>query len=135
MATTSITGRSLTLTIGGKTYADQASTVVLSIDNNQQVLETLSGRAYKSIDWSGTLEVDLYADWGVATGLCAQLWDATKSAPDTSLAFTFVAGSTPFSTISGKAFPAYPPQGGAATDVLTTKVSLVIDASQALTRA
>ena len=135
MATTSITGRSLTLTIGGKTYADQASTVTLNIDNNQQVLETLSGRAYKSVDWSGTLEVDLYADWGVTAGLCAQLWDATKSAPDTSLAFTFVAGSTPFSTIAGKVFPAYPPQGGGATDVLTTKVTLVIDASQTLTRS
>lgn len=135
MATTSITGRSLTLTIGGKTYADQASTVTLSVDSNQQTLETLTGRAYKTIDWAGTLEVDLYADWGVTGGLCAQLWDATKSAPDTSLAFSFVAGSSPFSTIAGKVFPAYPPQGGAATDVLTTKVTLVIDASQTLTRS
>jgi len=135
MATTAITGRSLTLTIGGKTYADQSATVTLSMDNNQQVLETLAGRAYKSVDYSGTLDVEMYADWGVAAGLCAQLWDATKSAPDTSLAFTFVAGSTPYSTITGKCFPAYPPQGGAATDVLMTTVSLVIDTSQAITRA
>ena len=135
MATTAVTGRSLTLTIGGKTYADQTSTCTLSLTNNQQVLETLTGRAYKTVDYAGTLDVEMYADWGVAAGLCAQLWDAAKSAPDTALAFTFVAGGTPFSTISGKVFPAYPAQGGGATDVLTTTVSLVIDTSQAITRA
>lgn len=134
MATTAITGRSLTLTIGGKTYADQSSTVTLSMENNQQVLETLAGRAYKTVDFSGTLDVEMYADWGVATGLCATLWDAAKSSPDTSLAFTFVAGSTPFSTITGKVFPNYPTQGGAATDVLTASVSFTIDTSQAITR-
>jgi hypothetical protein len=134
MATTVTTGRSLTLTIGGKTYADQTATVTLSMDNNQQVLETLAARVYKTVDYSGTLDVQLYADWGVAAGLCAQLWDAAKSAPDTSLAFTFVAGATPFSTISGKVFPTFPPQGGAATDVLSTSVSLVIDTSAAITR-
>lgn len=134
MATTVTTGRSLTLTIGGKTYADQTATVTLSMDNNQQVLETLAARYYKTVDYSGTLDVELYADWGVAAGLCAQLWDAAKSAPDTSLAFTFVAGASPFSTIAGKVFPTFPPQGGAATDVLSTSVSLVIDTSAAITR-
>jgi len=135
MATTAVTGRSLTLTIGGKTYADQTSTVTLSLTNNQQVLETLSGRVFKTIDYAGTLDVEMYADWGVAAGLCAQLWDAAKTAPDTSLAFTFVAGGSPYSTISGKVFPAYPAQGGGAVDVLTTTVSLVIDTSSAITRA
>ena len=135
MATTAITGRSLTLTIGAKTYADQSASVTLNLDNNQQVLETLAGRAYKTVDYSGTLDIEMFADWGVAAGLCAQLWDAAKSAPDTSLTATFVAGSTPFSTITCKVFPAFPPQGGAATDVLTTSVSLVIDTSQAITRA
>lgn len=135
MATTTTTGRSLTLTIGGKTYADQASSVTLSITNNQQVLETLAGRVYKSIDWEGTLDVEMYADWGNAAGICAALWDAAKSAPDTSLSFTFVAGGSPYSTITGKVFPAYPSQGGGATDVLTSTVSLVIDASSALTRS
>jgi len=134
MATTAITGRSLTLTIGAKTYADQSASVTLNITNNQQVLETLAARAYKTVDYSGTLDIEMYADWGVTGGLCAQLWDAAKSAPDTALTFTFVAGSTPFSTITGKVFPAYPAQGGAATDVLSTSVSLVIDTSQAITR-
>lgn len=134
MATTTVTGRSLTLTIGAKTYADQGASVTLSIDNNQQVLETLAARAYKTVDYSGTLDIEMYADWGVTGGLCAQLWDAAKSAPDTSLTATFVAGSSPFSTITCKVFPAFPPQGGAATDVLSTSVSLVIDTSQAITR-
>jgi len=135
MATTTITGRSLTLTIGAKTYADQSASVTLNLENNQQVLETLAARAYKTVDYSGTLDIEMYADWGVTGGLCAQLWDAAKSAPDTSLTATFVAGSTPFSTITCKVFPAFPPQGGAATDVLSTSVSLVIDTSQAITRA
>jgi len=132
MATTAITGRSLTLTIGAKTYADQTATVTLNLANNQQVLEVLSGRVYKTVDYSGTLDIEMFADWGVAGGLCAQLWDAAKSAPDTSLSFSFVAGST--STIAGKVFPAFPPQGGSATDVLSTTVSLVIDTSSAITR-
>jgi hypothetical protein len=135
MATTTVTGRSLTLTVGAKTYADQGSSVTLNLTNNQQVLETLAGRAFKTVDYSGTLDVEMYADWGVATGLCATLWDAAKSAPDTSLTFTFVAGASPYSTITGKVFPAFPPQGGAATDVLTTSVSFVIDTSSAITRA
>ena len=96
------------------------------------MLETLAARAYKTVDYSGTLDIEMFADWGVVGGLCAQLWDAAKSAPDTSLSFSFVAGAT--STIAGKVFPAFPPQGGAATDVLSTSVSLVIDTSQAITR-
>lgn len=134
MATTTTTGRSLTLTIGGKVYAEQSASVSLSLDNNQQVLETIQSRVFKTIDFSGTLDVEMFADWGVTAGLCAQLWDAAKSAPDTALAFTFVAGTTPFSTIAGKVFPAFPSQGGSATDVLSTSVSLVIDTSQAITR-
>ena len=59
MATTVTTGRSLTLTIGGKTYADQTATVTLSMDNNQQVLETLAARYYKTVDYSGTLDVEM----------------------------------------------------------------------------
>jgi hypothetical protein len=135
MATTAITGRSLTLTIGAKTYADQSASVTLNLANNQQVLEVLSGRVYKTVDYSGTLDVEMFADWGVTSGLCAQLWDAAKSAPDTSLSFSFVAGSSPYSTIAGKVFPAFPPQGGSATDVLSTTVSLVIDTSTAITRS
>lgn len=134
MATTAITGRSLTLTVGGKVYGEQASSVSLNLDNNQVVLELLNNRAYKTIDFSGTLDVELYADWGIATGICAQLWDAAKTAPDTSLTFSFVAGGSPFSTIAGKVFPAFPTQGGTANDVLTASVSLVIDTSVAISR-
>lgn len=134
MPTTAITGRSLTLTVGGKVYAEQASTVTLNLANNQAVLELLNGRAYKTIDFSGTLDVEMFADWGVATGICATLWDAAKTNPDTSLTFSFVAGSSPFSTIAGKVFPVFPSQGGAGNDVLTTTLSFTIDTSVAITR-
>ena len=61
---TYITGRELTLTIDGDSYDAQASTVTLEVTNNQQVLEVLSGRAYKTVDATATLNVEMYADWG-----------------------------------------------------------------------
>ena len=47
---TYITGRDLTLTINSVNYDAQASTVTLTTELNQAVLEVLSGRAYKTID-------------------------------------------------------------------------------------
>jgi hypothetical protein len=125
MAATYITGRSLTLTVGAKAYNDQASTVTLTLESNQAVLEVLSGRAYKTIDASGTLDVEMYADWGAAQSICQALWDATKTAPDTTLSASFVANG---STFACDVYPAYPAVGGGAVDVLTTTVSLVIKA-------
>lgn len=125
MPATYITGRNLTLTIGAKSYNDQASTVTLELTSNQQVLEVLSGRAYKTIDASGTLNVEMFADWGAANSICQALWDATKTAPDTTLAATFVANG---STFACDVYPAYPAIGGGAVDVLTTSVALTIKA-------
>jgi hypothetical protein len=60
MTATYITGRSLTLSIDSVSYADQASTVTLEMENNQQVLEVLAGRAYKTVDQTATLNVEMY---------------------------------------------------------------------------
>jgi hypothetical protein len=62
MTATYITGRDLTLTIDSVSYADQASTVTLEVENNQQVLEVLAGRAYKTVDKTATLNVEMYLD-------------------------------------------------------------------------
>jgi hypothetical protein len=96
----------------------------MTLETNQQVLEVLSGRAYKTVDATGTLSVELYADWNSSTGICSALWDATKNAPDTALTFSFDANGD---TFGGKVFPVYPPAGGAATDVLTTTLEFVIE--------
>lgn len=124
MTATYITGRNLTLTINSAAYNDQASTVTLEVVNNQQVLEVLSGRAYKTVDKTATLNVEMYADWGAASSLCDALWDAAKTAPDTPIAFSFDANG---STFTGNCFPAQPTAGGGAVDVLTTSVSLIVE--------
>jgi len=124
MATTLITGRDLTLTIDSKAYDGQASTVTLSVENNQQVIEAFDARHYKTVDRTATLSVEMFADWGAAGGLCPALWDASKTAPDTALAFTFVANGA---TYSGNCYPAPPAIGGGATDIMTTTVELVVD--------
>lgn len=121
---TYITGRDLTLTIDSDSYDAQASTVTLELENNQAVLEVLSGRAYKTIDKTATLNVEMYADWGAVGSLCDALWDAANSAPDTALAFSFDANG---STFTGNAFPAFPNAGGGAVDVLTATVALVVE--------
>ena len=121
---TYITGRDLTLTINSLPYDAQASTVTLTTENNQAVLEVLSGRAYKTIDKTATLSVEMYSDWGSVDSLCDALWDAAKATPDTSLSFSFDANGSVF---TGTVFPNYPIAGGGAVDVLTTTVELIVE--------
>jgi hypothetical protein len=125
MALEYVTGRDLSLTINSVTYNDVAASVVLSTETNQQVLEVLSGRAYKTIDATATLTVELYQDWGSTTpgSVCEALWTATQSAPDTGISFTFDANGADF---TGLVMPMYPDAGGAATDALTVTVELVV---------
>jgi hypothetical protein len=124
MPATYITGRNLTLTINSVSYADQASTVTLEMENNQQVLEVLAGRAYKTVDKTATLNVELYLDDTASPGIISALWDAALAAPDTALTFSFDVNGD---TFGGKVFPVFPTVGGAATDVLTTSLSFVVE--------
>jgi hypothetical protein len=78
MTATYITGRSLTLSIDSVSYADQASTVTLEMENNQQVLEVLAGRAYKTVDKTATLNVEMYLDDTSSAGIISALWDAAS---------------------------------------------------------
>jgi len=120
---TYITGRDLTLEIDSENYDAQASTVTLTTELNQAVLEVLSGRAYKTIDQTATLSVEMFADWGAAGSLCEALWDAALAAPDTAIVATFEANGSIFTM---DVFPNYPVAGGGAVDVLTTTVDLVV---------
>ena len=124
MPATYITGRNLTLTINTVSYADQASNVTLELENNQQVLEVLSGRAYKTVDKTATLNVEMFLDDTSSPGIISAIWDAANTAPDTSLAFSFDVNGD---TFSGNLFPTFPTVGGAATDVLTTSISFIVE--------
>jgi hypothetical protein len=120
---TYITGRDLTLQIDGDSFDAQASTVTLTVENNQATIEVLSGRAYKTIDNTATLSVEMYADWGAAGSVCDQLWDKAKTNPDTPISASFDADG---STFTMDVFANYPAVGGGAVDVLTTTVELVV---------
>jgi len=120
---TYITGRDLTLQIDGDSFDAQASTVTLTVENNQATIEVLSGRAYKTIDNTATLSVEMYADWGAAGSVCDQLWDKAKANPDTPITASFDADG---STFTMEVFANYPAVGGGAVDVLTTTVELVV---------
>jgi hypothetical protein len=124
MPATFITGRNLTLTINTVSYADQASNVTLELENNQQVLEVLSGRAYKTVDKTATLNVEMFLDDTSSPGIISAIWDAANTAPDTSLAFSFDVNGD---TFTGNLFPTFPTVGGAATDVLTTSISFIVE--------
>jgi hypothetical protein len=121
---TYITGRDLTLEIDGFSYDAQASTVTLTTELNQAVLELLEKRAYKTIDQTATLSVEMFADWGGVNSLCDALWDAALAAPDTAISATFDANGSEFTM---QVFPNYPAVGGGAVDVLTTTVELVVE--------
>jgi hypothetical protein len=94
------------------------------MENNQQVLEVLSGRAYKTVDKTATLNVELYLDDSASAGIISALWDAALAAPDTALTFSFDVNGD---TFGGKVFPVFPTVGGAATDVLTTSLSFIVE--------
>lgn len=125
MALTYVTGHDLSLTIDGDSFDDVASSVTLSVEPNQQTLEVLSGRAYKTIDYTATLSVELYQDWGSTSpaSVCEALFDAAGAAGDTPIAFSFTAGTSVF---TGDIFPNFPEAGGAATDALTVTVEFVV---------
>lgn len=124
MATTIVTGRDLALTIDSKSYDAQASTVTLTVTNDQQVYQVLDGKVYKTIDVNAELAVEMLADWGASGSLCEALWGAADSAPDTGLSFSFTAATG--AVFTGNVFPNYPAAGGTAPDAQTVSVTLVV---------
>ena len=135
MALIYATGHDLTLTINSVTYADVCSSATLTVENDQQVIETLSGRSYKTVAKSGTLDVELYQDWTststspTSNSVCKALWNLANTAPDTSIVAVLKVGSTTgvIPTYTFNVFPVFPPLGGGANDVLTTSISFVVE--------
>lgn len=124
MATTIITGKNLELTIDADSFNDASSSVVLELVNEQNEYDVLSGTAYKTVKTTGTLTVTLFQDWGATPSLCEALWNAAKTAPDTSLAFTFEANGAVF---SGNVFPNFVTAGGESPNELSATVVMVVE--------
>ena len=124
MPTTVITGRDLVLTIAAANYDAQASSVTLSNEHTIETYQTLDGRAYKAIDDQWTLEVEMLADWGVASSLCEAMWTACETAPNTTLAVSLTA--TTGAVFTCNVLPVFPSVGGAAPDAQTVSLSLTV---------
>jgi hypothetical protein len=124
MATTVITGRDLALTIATVSYDAQASSVTLEADHVIETYQTLDGRAYKAIDDSWTLNVEMLADWGASGSLCEALWTATESAPNTTLAVSLTAATG--AVFAFNVLPTFPSVGGTAPDAQTVSLALQV---------
>lgn len=132
MALTYTTGHDLVLTIKlpstgtAVTFVDVCASATLTMENEQTVVETLSGRSYKTTAKNATLDVELYQDWASTSpaSVCQALWTAATSYPDTAHLAVLTAGGK---TFTFNIFPAAPPVGGGANDVLTTSVSFVVE--------
>ena len=124
MPTTVITGRDLVLTIATVNYDAQATSAILTNAPGIDTYQTLDGKAYKHIDDQWTFDVEMLADWGVASSLSEALWTAADTAPNTTLAVSLTA-------VTGAVFafnvmPVYPSVGGAAPGAQTLSLSFLV---------
>ena len=124
MATTVITGRDLSFTIATKSYNDQATAATLSADVTIDTYDTLSGKAYKSVDKQWTFDVEMLSDWGASGSLCEALWTAAESNPNSTLAVSLTA-------VTGAVFafnvlPVFPSVGGTSPSAQTVSLSFTV---------
>lgn len=124
MPTTVITGRDLVLTIATVNYDAQATSVTLTNEHTIETYQTLDGRAYKAIDDSWTLDVEMLADWGAAGSLCEAMWSACESAPNTTLAVSLTAATG--AVFACNVLPVFPSVGGAAPGAQTVTLSMQV---------
>ena len=129
MATTVITGRDLVLTIATVNYDAQATSAILTNAPVIDTYQTLDGKAYKHIDDQWTFDVEMLADWGVASSLSEALWTAADSAPNTTLAVSLTAVTG--AVFAFNVFPVYPSVGGAAPGAQTLSLSFLVDGTPA----
>ena len=124
MPTTVITGRDLVLTIATVNYDAQATSVTLANDPTIDIFQTLDGKAYKHVDDQWTLDIELLADWGVASSLFEAMWTAADTAPNTTLAVSLTA--TTGAVFACNVLPIFPSVGGTAPGAQTDTWSLTV---------
>ena len=125
MATTVITGRDVGLSFtGGTDIQAQATNAVLTKVNDRQVYQTMDGEAYKTVNVSGTFQLDMLADWGKANSVCEALWAAAETAPDTDISMTLTAASGAQFVFPVK--PEFPTAGGSGVDAQTVSFTFTV---------
>jgi hypothetical protein len=124
MATTVITGRDITFTIGGNSFDAQATSASLVGETNRQAYETLDGKVFKVIDNNFIFNVEMLADWGAAGSLCEILWGVAESAPNTGISTVFTASSGAQFTF--QVLPVWPSAGGTAPDAQTVSMEFQV---------
>jgi hypothetical protein len=122
--TTVITGRDLVLTIATVNYDAQATSVTLTNEHTIETYQTLDGRAYKAIDDSWTLDVEMLADWGATGSLLESMWSACESAPNTTLAASVTAATG--AVFACNVLPVFPSVGGSAPGAQTVTLSMQV---------
>jgi len=124
MPTTVITGRDLALTIATVSYDAQATSTTLTNEHTIETYQTLDGRAYKAVDDSWTLDVEMLADWGATGSLCEAMWSACESAPNTTLAASLTAATG--AVFACNVLPVFPSVGGSAPGAQTVTLSMQV---------
>ena len=125
MATTVITGRDVSLSFtGGTDIEAQATSAVLTKVLERQTYQTLDGEAYKTVNVSGTFQLDMLADWGKANSVCEALWAAAETAPDTDISMTLTAASGAQFVFPVK--PEFPTAGGSGVDAQTVAFTFTV---------
>jgi hypothetical protein len=116
---TILTGRSLTLTIDGDAWTNQAVRAELVPNQTANQYITLGDTGATLDPATFTLEVEAMQDWPDASSLFEALWTAATAG--TAIAFTLaVAGAGSF---TGNVLPVFPNAGGSADAALTSTLS------------
>jgi hypothetical protein len=131
MATSIITARDLILTIATVNYDAQTTAATLVNAPVITTFQTLDGKAYKHIDDQWSLNLELLADWGVASSLFEAMWTAADGSPNTTLAVSLTATTGAVFTCS--VFPVFPVVGGSAPEAQTDSWTLLVDGKPAET--
>jgi hypothetical protein len=125
MATTVLSGRQLSLSIGAKTYSEQILDSAINFDTERLTFDTLAGKAYKYIDSNVTLDLTFLNDVGATpNSLYGDLWTATETAPDTALNFILTLRTGV--TLTGTVLPQYPGVSASGADAQQVSISLQV---------
>ena len=131
MPSTIITARDLVLTIATVNYDAQTTSATLVNAPVITTFQTLDGKVYKHLDDQWTLNLELLADWGVASSLFEAMWTACDGSPNTTLAVSLTAATGAVFTCS--VFPVFPSVGGTAPDAQTDSWAMLVDGKPAET--
>lgn len=118
-----MTGKNVTLELGGDTWDIEAKSVTLQVTNAITTVNTLAGNKSIVTDTTGTLVIDGFQDYTMGgTGLADSLYDAAEAG--TSTAFELTVGGAVF---TGNVICNFPTAGGDAVSVLEYSVTCVVD--------